>query len=234
MNLINVSRYLPILSTIISACFAWVILARYRLKPEAHHLLWWGLGVITYGAGTLIESWNTLFGWSAPLFKAWYIAGALLGGAPLAIGSIYLLHGKRLGHTAVIVLLLVVGITSVFVILSPIRYELVDPHLLNSKVLGWQGIRRVSPFINSAAFLFLVGGAAYSAVRFFKHVESRHVSIGNIFIAIGALLPGIGGIGSRMGHTEWLYLGEFVGVILIWIGYKRCLRPLPSLSVEYA
>jgi hypothetical protein len=233
-SLVNISCYLPILSTIISACFAWVILARYRRKPEAYHLLWWGLGIITYGAGTLIESWNTLFGWSAPLFKAWYIAGALLGGAPLAIGSIYLLHGKRLGHAAVIVLLLVVGITSAFVIMSPIRYELVEPHLLNSKVLGWQSIRRVSPFLNSAAFLFLVGGAVYSAVRFFKDTVSRHVSIGNIFIAIGALLPGLGGMGSRLGHTEWLYIGEFVGVILIWFGYKMCQKPLPTLTAEFA
>lgn len=232
--LVGISRYLPILSTIISASFAWAILARYLRKPEAYQLLWWGLGIVTYGAGTLIEAWNTLFGWSVPLFKAWYIAGALLGGAPLAIGSIYLLHGKRLGHIAVVCLCLAVGITSIFVILSPIRYELVDPHLLNSKVLGWQAIRRVSPFINTTAFLFLVGGATYSAVRFFKHPESRHVSIGNIFIAIGALLPGIGGIGSRMGHTELLYIGEFIGVILIWIGYKMCLRPLATLNLQPA
>lgn len=227
-TIVTISRYLPIFSTIISACFAWVIFARYRRKPEAYQLLWWGIGVVTYGAGTLIESWNTLFGWSAPLFKAWYIAGALLGGAPLAIGSIYLLHGKRVGHIAVTVLVLVVGITSVFVILSPIRYELVDPHLLSSKVLAWQGIRRVSPFLNTAAFLFLVGGAAYSAVRFFKDPAARNVSIGNIFIALGALLPGIGGMGSRMGHTELLYIGEFIGVILIWVGYNYCLRPLPA------
>lgn len=230
-SIVTISRFLPILSTLISACFAWVIFARYRRKPEAYQLLWWGIGVVTYGAGTLIESWNTLFGWSAPLFKAWYIAGALLGGAPLAIGSIYLLHGKRLGHIAVAVLVLVVGITSVFVILSPIRYELVDPHLLSSKVLGWQGIRRVSPFLNTAAFLFLVGGAAYSAVRFFKDPAARNVSVGNIFIALGALLPGIGGMGSRMGHTELLYIGEFIGVILIWIGYNYCLRPLPVTNV---
>jgi hypothetical protein len=80
----------------------------------------------------------------------------------------------------------------------------------------------VSPFINSLAALFLIGGAIYSAIRFFSYPESRQVSIGNIFIAVGAILPGIGGIGSRMGHTELLYIGEFVGMILIWIGYKYC------------
>ncbi|MGH9769302.1 MAG: hypothetical protein ACREAB_17900 [Blastocatellia bacterium] len=233
-HLVELSRYLPILSTIISAAFAWVILTRYRLKPQSYHLLWWGIGIVTYGVGTAIESLVTLFGWQLELFKAWYIAGALLGGAPLAIGTIYLLFGRRAGHIAVVLLLTAVSVTSIFVILSPVRMEIVDPKMLNGKALAWQSIRRVSPFINSLAALFLIGGAIYSAIRFFSYPESRQVSIGNIFIAIGALLPGIGGMGSRMGHTELLYIAEFIGVILIWIGYKYCLQPLDALNVSRA
>jgi hypothetical protein len=231
-RLIELSLYLPILSTLISAAFAWVILARYRLKRQSYHLLWWGIGIVTYGVGTLIESLVTLFGWQSALFKAWYIAGALLGGAPLAVGTIYLLFGRRAGRIAVALLLAVVGVTSIFVILSPVRIDLVDPTMLSGKALAWQSIRRVSPFINSLAALFLVGGAIYSAVRFFGHPESRHVSIGNIFIAVGALLPGVGGMGSRMGHTELLYIAEFIGVILIWIGYKYCQGPLDPANLS--
>lgn len=230
--LIELSLYLPILSTLISAAFAWVILARYRLKRQSYHLLWWGIGIVTYGVGTLIESLVTLFGWQSALFKAWYIAGALLGGAPLAVGTIYLLFGRRAGRIAVVLLGAAVGVTSIFVILSPVRIDLVDPTMLSGKALAWQSIRRVSPFINSLAALFLVGGAIYSAVRFFGHPESRHVSIGNIFIAVGALLPGVGGMGSRMGHTELLYIAEFIGVILIWIGYKYCQRPLDPANLS--
>jgi hypothetical protein len=230
-RLVELSLYLPILSTIISAAFAWVILARYRLKRQSYHLLWWGIGIGTYGLGTLIESLVTLFGWQSAMFKAWYIAGALLGGAPLAVGTIYLLFGRRAGHIAVVLLLAAVSVTSIFVILSPVRMELVDPKLLSGKALAWQSIRRVSPFINSMAALFLVGGAIYSAIRFFSSPESRRVSTGNIFIAIGALLPGIGGMGSRMGHTELLYIAEFIGVILIWVGYKYCQQPLDATNL---
>jgi hypothetical protein len=233
-QLVELSRYLPILSTIISGAFAWVILARYRLKLQSYHLLWWGIGIVTYGVGTLIESLVTLLGWQVVLFKAWYIAGALLGGAPLAIGTIYLLFGRRAGHIAVVLLLTTVGVTSIFVVLSPVRMELVDPKMLSGKALEWQSIRRVSPFINSPAALFLLGGAIYSAIRFFSSPKSRQVSIGNIFIAIGALLPGVGGMGSRMGHTELLYIGEFIGVILIWIGYKYCQQPSGATNLTAA
>jgi hypothetical protein len=230
-RLVEISLYLPILSTIISAAFAWAILARYRLKRQSYHLLWWGIGIGTYGLGTLIESLVTLFGWQSALFKAWYIAGALLGGAPLAVGTIYLLFDRRAGHIAVVLLLAAVGVTSIFVILSPVQMELVDPKMLSGKALAWQSIRRVSPFINSLAALFLVGGAVYSAIRFFSDPDSRRVSTGNIFIAIGALLPGIGGVGSRMGHTELLYIAEFIGVILIWVGYKYCQQPLDATNL---
>jgi len=221
-SLYQLSHYLPIFSTLISAVFAWTILARWREKPGAFHLLWWGLGVVTYGIGTLIESCVTLFGWNLVFFKSWYIFGALLGGAPLAIGTIYLLFRKQIGHVAVTLLITTVAITSGFVIASPINYDLVEADILSSSVLGWQQIRLVSPFINGLAFLFLVGGSIVSVVKFIGIPESRHVAIGNVLIAIGAILPGIGGMGSRMGHTELLYIGEFVGVILIWIGYRYC------------
>jgi len=100
-------------------------------------------------------------------------------------------------------------------------------------VLEWQDIRMVSPFINGLAALFLIGGAILSAVRYAKKRETKNRSIGNWYIAIGAILPGIGGSFSRMGHTEVLYIGEFLGIILIWMGYRYCQRPV-DLPAEQA
>lgn len=91
--------------------------------------------------------------------------------------------------------------------------------------MSWTGVRLFSPFINSYAFVFLVGGAALSAWRFRSDPSSRHRFIGNTFIAIGALLPGIGGMATRMGHTEVLYVMELIGLSLIWVGYNYNVRP---------
>jgi len=225
-QLVDASHYLPIFTTFISAFFAYDILSRYSQKRKSFHLLWWGIGVAIYGAGTLVESLTTLMGWHEFLFKSWYIVGALLGGAPLAIGSIYLLVGRRAGHVAVAILVTTVTVVSTFVIMSPINYELVQRTVLNSKVLEWQSIRVVSPFINSLAALFLIGGAIHSAATYAKRHETRNRFIGNVLIAIGAILPGVGGYYSRLGHTEVLYLGELLGIILIWLGYRRCQIPV--------
>ena len=48
---------------------------------------------------------------------------------------------------------------------------------------------------------------------------ARDRFFGNVYIAAGAMLPGFGGMASRMGNTELLYIGEFFGIMLIWLGY---------------
>jgi hypothetical protein len=82
-----------------------------------------------------------------------------------------------------------------------------------------------SPFINLYAAIFLIGGAAWSAWRFRSDPTARHRVVGNVYIAVGALLPGIGGTATRLGHTEVLYVTELIGLVLIWTGYRYNVRP---------
>src|SRR5262249_56076558 len=86
--------YIRGLSTVFSVFFLSRIVPHYLSKRSAY-LLWWTLGVLTFGLGTLTESINAIFGWSEWNTKVWYIVGALLGGYPLAQGTIYLLMNKR-------------------------------------------------------------------------------------------------------------------------------------------
>ena len=83
----DVVHYVPIVTTILAIPFALEIFRRYREHPERLHLLWWAIGIATYGVGTFTEATTTLVGWNEPTFRAWYISGALLGGAPLAQGD---------------------------------------------------------------------------------------------------------------------------------------------------
>lgn len=89
------------------------------------HIFWWMLGILFYGAGTVTESVNTLAGFSVPNFKAWYILGALLGGAPLAQGTVYLFLKRKTANILSVLLVTVVIITTILVILSPVHPELI-------------------------------------------------------------------------------------------------------------
>jgi hypothetical protein len=210
--------YLPIATTIVALGFSALLFQRFRERGGLH-LLWWGIGTLTYAAGTLTESLVTLIGWHEPLFRIWYITGALLGGAPLAQGTVYLLLPRRIANVLTALLLTAVGVASLCLLMAPIRFDLVQPHRLSGQVLAWPWVRLFSPVINSYAFLFLVGGAAASAVRYWGEPANRHRAVGNLLIAIGALLPGIGGAFTRFGHTEVLYVTELIGLVLIFLGY---------------
>jgi len=79
--------------------------------------------------------------------------------------------------------------------------------------------------------IFLVGSAVLSAIRYRRQQAPPNFVTGNALIAIGAILPGIGGAFTRMGYVEVLYVGEFLGLILIWRGYRLCTRPLePAMA----
>jgi hypothetical protein len=221
-------HYIPIVTTILAVPFALEIYRRYKAHPERVHLLCWAIGVLLYGVGTLTEALTTLVGWREPVFRAWYISGALLGGAPLAQGTVYLLMARRTAHVMTIVLVTFIAIAATAVVLSPIDYAAVEAHRLTGRVLAWHWVRYFSPFVNTYAALFLIGGAVYSAIRYSGNPATRHRVHANVLIAIGAILPGIGGTATRMGYTEVLYVTELVGLVLIWMGYRASVSPAPA------
>lgn len=212
-------HFIPIVTTCFALFFAAVLFRRWRERGGTH-LVWWGLGMLTYAAGTLTESTTTLLGWHEPVFRAWYITGALLGGMPLAQGSVYLHLSRKAANRWSALVCSIVIVASVCVILSPINYGAVEQYRLSGKVLEWSWVRAFSPFLNTYALVFLVGGAVVSAMRFRRDSALYNRFIGNVFIAVGGLLPGIGGTFTRLGHVEVLYVTELVGLAMVYVGYR--------------
>ena len=215
-------HYLPILTTLFSLYFLTDIGGRYLAKG-GRHLLWWAIGVFTYGLGTLFEAWITLFGNTPLLNKGWYVAGAILGGYPLAQGSVYLHFSRRTANILTAATLPFIIISSILVFLSPLDESLLQTFRPSGASLQWQWVRLLTPFINTYSAIFLIGSAFYSAIRYAKVENGKNRAIGNAFITVGALLPGIGGAMAKAGVVEALYIGEFIGIILIFIGYRICL-----------
>jgi len=149
------------------------------------------------------------------------VAWAFLGGYPLAQGSIYLLMNRKFADRSAIVMSSFIAIAAVLVFVVPLDVSVAEAHRLSGRVIEWQWIRLISPFINLYSVIFLVGGAVVSALRFRRAPQLRHRYIGNILIAVGALLPGIGGSLTRAGFVEALYITELVGLLLIYWGYRK-------------
>ena len=214
-------HYLPLITTVVAIGFVSILWKHWGRKRDARYLMWWTIGVGLYGVGTLTEALTTVFGWSEPVFRAWYVSGALLGGAPLAQGTVYLLLPRRIADRLAVALVTYIAIAAAFVVSTPIETGAIETHRLSGYVLEWQWVRLFSPLVNLYAVVFLIGGAIWSAWRYWRRGGAPSRVSGNVLIAVGAILPGVGGSFARAGWVEVLYVTELIGLLLIWAGYRQ-------------
>ncbi len=222
---------LPFLSSLISFVLSGLILKRY-VERKRLHLLFWGLGMIFYGIGGFCEAFYAGFGWNALIFRLWYLFGAILVAAWLGQGSIYLLWRKKKVSHVLTALLLMGSIYGAFKVFT----ASLDPTLMTDSIhtgselsghaFTSSGVRILTPFFNLYGTIALIGVALWSAILFFRKRVLLHRTIGSILVAIGAIAPAFGGTASRYGIPNALYIGELLGVILIFIGFLRATHPI--------
>jgi hypothetical protein len=134
-------------------------------------------------------------------------------------------------------LMIVLGVASLYAAIRVFTAQL-DPSLmtesmhtgseLSGHAIVTGGVRGLTPFFNLYGTVTLVGGALYSSWIFWRKRILLHRTIGNILIAVGAMLPAFGGTFSRFGLPNALYLGELLGTILLFAGFIRATTPMKS------
>jgi len=223
---------LPFISAALSFIFAIAVFRRYLMR-KGPHLLLWSIGMVFYGIGGFCEGYYGLFGWNPLVFRLWYLCGAILVAAWLGQGTVYLLAKRKWANISMVLL----GACSIFGLIRVFGAEL-DPALMTTSLhtgselsghaLVTAGVRSLTPFFNLYGTLTLVGGALWSAWIFWRKRILLHRTVGNIFIAVGAIVPAFGGTFSRFGLSGALYISELLGAILLFIGFIRAITPMAS------
>jgi hypothetical protein len=96
---------------------------------------------------------------------------------------------------------------------------------------GWRALQRsglllfLAICVNTIGTLILVGGALWSAHRFRRLRTMRNRMIGCIAIALGTLTTASGGVLTRLGREEFLYISMAVGIAIIYWGYLLARSP---------
>jgi hypothetical protein len=215
--------YIPYLSTIITFIFVAAVYNRYRQRGGIHLLLW-AIGLVFYGLGTLSEVILSLT-FNAFVLKLWYLTGAMLTAAWLGMGTVHLLIRKGNAAKVVTWILAAVSVLAlILVLLAPVissNYDVVRPASEQYKeIFARSGLMILfTILLNIYGTITLVGGAIYSAFLFWRKKVLANRMFGNILIAAGALSPAMGGSLLKAGYTDMLYISEFVGVILMFIGF---------------
>jgi hypothetical protein len=230
-------HYIAILSTLVTFVFAVAVFDRYR-RRKGTHLLLWGIGLVFYGLGTLSEA-IMIFTFSEFAMKLWYLSGAMLTAAWLGQGTMHLLVRKRGVANVLTGILIAVSLLAAFlVVIAPINsaaaaaYDVSAPLSEQYKdILVRSGpIIFLTIILNVYGTITLVGGAIYSAYIFWRKRVLLDRMVGNILIAAGALMPAMAGTFVGAGLVDFLYLSEFLGVVLMYAGFVKATaqRPVDS------
>jgi hypothetical protein len=101
MGWLHPNVLLPALTSLLGFSFALVLLARFVRRRQMYYLVW-ALGLVWYALAAGSEALGGAAGWTAALYKAWYVTGAIGVAAYLGAGAVYLHRVSAFGSLTVV------------------------------------------------------------------------------------------------------------------------------------
>lgn len=219
-------------SAIVALAFGLSTLDRWLRRRKPHELAWsvaMGLFVIA----SLALWWAEGRGWSSNSFRVFFMFGAIVNVPWLALGTVYLLAGPRIGAVVSRFLLVFSGFAIGVVTVAPIRGE-ISPTGLPTGSDHFEPLPRILAAVGSSIpAIVIFGGAIWSAWRIMRganpamttaairQVQSaRKLAGGNILIALGTIILSMSGTFSgRLGEDRAFVVTLLVGVVVLFAGF---------------
>jgi len=323
-------------TSLIALAFAIALLDQWRVRRQTFQLCW-AIGMLFFGIASGCEAVAAASGWSEPLYRTWYLAGAVWTAGWLGLGTAFLLGRTRFGYAFAFCLLL----AGLFTFLTQRRYNyegagsapilyfigagvlalgvaiatyfsdnrwpriaalaVVGASLLSVGLMltttlaapGWKvdpatnapvadlfpgTLRLLTPFLNITGGLSLAFGAVFSAYVFMPKRRILEYSLdpsqpgdqflfnlaispiaitvnfvaslpgavrallagrlhsrvaATILIAVGAFLASSGDVLQRFGVTDFFYLGKFLSVIFLFVGFLVSVEAFSEVRVPF-
>jgi hypothetical protein len=112
-----VSIAIPAVTALLALVFAVLLVDQWRERRHGFQLVW-AVGMACFTIGSGAEALAAAGGWTEPLYRAWYLGGAVLTAAWLGLGTAFLLGRTRFGYTYA-TLLLLSGLVALMIRNSP-------------------------------------------------------------------------------------------------------------------
>lgn len=216
-------------AALIALAFALMCLDRFLSRRQPHQLAW-TVAMLLFALGSLAMWFGESVGWTAFGFRVFFLSGAVLNVAWLALGTIYLLAGRRVGDTVKSWLIAWSSFATGVVLFAPLKTS-VSGHELPTGREVFGGFSRALAAIGSGMpALVIIGGAIWSAWRIVRRSESTkgsrpvdspaRLAGGNLLIALGTIvLSGSGSLAGRFGKDQAFAITLLAGVAILFAGF---------------
>lgn len=223
-------------ATLVSTAFALSTFDRWLRRHRPHELAWSiSLALFALGSGALW--WAEAHEWSLASFRVFYLAGAVLNVPWLALGTVYLLGGERIGRPTQRVLVWLSWLSVGIVLFAPTRQPVSGPDLPTGKEVFGVAPRVLAAVGSGVSALVIIAGALYSAWRLLRPsadptssaaggAQARaggspgRLALGNLLIATGTLvLSASGTLAGRLGKDRAFAVTLLVGIVVLFAGF---------------
>ncbi len=200
-------------SAAISAVFAFLVLHQWLARRKAYQLAWTA-GLFMFAIAAFTQFLAETYGWTDPVYRVYYFLAAPLV-AVLGVGSAFLAN-RRLG-IALSLYTIVLSAAFAWVVFT----ASVNPAALKEAIPAGTGF---APSVRIWSPLFTVPGSlALIGIALISYWRTRFSF--NLWIAAGAIVVAGSGSLATFGVTWLLYLGELLGIALMFWGFLASREP---------
>jgi hypothetical protein len=94
----NPTVVLPAITAILAGLFGLALVDQWRERHGAYQLIW-AIGMVFFAVASGCEAVAGASGWNEPLYRTWYLTGAVWTAGWLGLGTAFLLARTRFGYT---------------------------------------------------------------------------------------------------------------------------------------
>ena len=220
---------------LVAIAFALSTFDRWPRRRRPHELAW-TIALALFAIGSAALWWARSGAGALPSFRIFFLAGAMLNVPWLALGTVYLLGGERVGHRVRAWLLWLSGLATGVVLVAPMKGPVPSARVPR----GQRGVRCV-PTGARRRRIGRVGGRHHRR-RVVDHVAAsfalaaRHPGrvLGNVLIAAGTLvLSASGTLAGRLGKDRAFIVTLLVGIVVLFAGFLVASTAVASASRRY-
>ena len=218
-------------AALIALAFALMCLDRFLNRRQPQELAW-SVAMALFSIGSLALWFGESVGWNALAFRIFFLTGAVLNVAWLALGTLYLLVGRNVGDVVRSWLIAASSFAAGVVLFVPLKTPVSGHALPTGRDVFGPFSRGLAAIGSGVPALVIIGGAVWSAWRIMRgkspsltSVQRRissppRLALGNTLIAAGTLvLSGSGSLAGRFGKDQAFAITLLTGVTVLFVGF---------------
>lgn len=211
---------LGVLGGIASTVFAFDLIRDQRRSPRPH-VAAYAAGIAMFAIATWAFVYGIVVGWDGFSYRTFFLFGAILNIPVLALGSMFLVVGRKAGHIMTVAVAAIAAIsitlTTTVGFENPLPASGIPSDIFPPISEGF-GPRLLAAISGGTGATILIVLSLVSVVRFWK--SNPRIVGGNALILAGTLVASFQGTVLALGEEGAFALKLTVTATLLWLGYR--------------